>query len=259
MLKKSVLVVALFLAATNLWAAKTMDVSGTRHNLSSTSVNIPGGNYYAASNEDEVCIFCHTPHGGTMDGPLWNRAVPTSTGFTHYASATLSPYMKGVASREVKPESLLCMGCHDGTISMNSIINNSNRTGAAPDNSGKMQTMFFGVGSVIGDIANDGGFGTLGESKNLTDDHPISFSYSSAFNDTANTGKLQPIAGGSGARDKGIRFFGPDTGAGNFVECSSCHDPHVNYEVANGGDAAYTPFLVMSNAGSALCLACHIK
>lgn len=259
MIKKSVFVVAMLLVATNLWAAPPLNVAATRHNLSSTSVNIPGGNYYMASNEDEVCIFCHTPHGGNLDGPLWNRDVPTATGFTHYTSATLSPYMQGVAGRAVKPESLLCMSCHDGAVAMNSIINNSNSTGAAPDNNGKMQTMWFSVGSVVGDIVDPGGFGTLNQTKNLSDDHPISFSYSAAYNDTTNTGKLQPVAGGAGARDKGIRFFGPDTAVGNFVECSSCHNPHANYEVANGGDSAYTPFLVMSNSGSALCLACHIK
>jgi hypothetical protein len=259
MLKKSVLVVALLLVATNVWAVKTLDVSGTRHNLSSTSVNIPGGNYFMAVNEDEVCIFCHTPHGGSLSGPLWNRSVPTASGFTHYSSATLSTYMAGLAAnRNVNAESLLCMSCHDGTVSMNSIINNSNRTAAAPDNTYNIQPMWFGVGAQIGDAPNPGGFGTLGHSKNLSDDHPISFSYALAYNDTDNTGKLRSVAD---AKTSGLRFFGPntDTADGNRVECSSCHDPHVNYEPTNGGDAAYTPFLVMSNTGSALCLGCHIK
>lgn len=38
--------------------------------------------------------------------------------------------------------------------------------------------------------------------------------------------------------------------AGDTVECSSCHDPH---------DTTNTPFLVVSNSGSAICLGCHIK
>lgn len=257
MLKKSVLLVAVLLVATNLWAAKTMDVSGTRHNLSSTSVNLPGGNMYMATNEDEVCIFCHTPHGGTMNTPLWNRAVPAGSGFTHYTSATLSGYMSGLASnRNVNAESLLCMSCHDGTTAMNSIINNSNRTAAAPDNTSPIIPQFFTTGGAIGDIMNPGGFGTQGQSKNLSDDHPISFSYSASYNHLDNIGKLRdPVA----AKTSGLRFFGPDTAVGNFVECSSCHDPHVNHETANGGDAAYTPFLVAPNTGSALCLSCHIK
>ncbi|MBI3593131.1 MAG: hypothetical protein HY099_06610 [Nitrospirae bacterium] len=34
------------------------------------------------------------------------------------------------------------------------------------------------------------------------------------------------------------------------VECPSCHDPH---------DPSRNTFLRKSNAGSALCLTCHIK
>jgi len=35
-----------------------------------------------------------------------------------------------------------------------------------------------------------------------------------------------------------------------FVECASCHDPHVSDTLT---------FLRMDNTGSALCLACHVK
>lgn len=254
MLKKSVRVVAVLLVATNLWAAPgPMDVSKTRHNLSSTSsVLIPNNNIYPAGNEDEVCIFCHTPHGGTMNTPLWNRALPAASGFTHYTSATLSGYMKGVATRDVKAESLLCMSCHDGSTAINSIINNSNRTGAAPDNNIAAQDHFITIGGAIGDIMDPSGWGTVGVSNNLSDDHPISFSYSESYNHTDNSGKLRDPGA---AKTSGLRFFGPD----NFVECSSCHDPHVNNEAATGGDASYTPFLVTPNTGSALCLGCHIK
>lgn len=40
------------------------------------------------------------------------------------------------------------------------------------------------------------------------------------------------------------------TGAQPFVECASCHDPHTDQQAT---------FLRISNAGSAVCLACHIK
>jgi predicted CXXCH cytochrome family protein len=39
------------------------------------------------------------------------------------------------------------------------------------------------------------------------------------------------------------------------MECSSCHDPHVDYVA----DADYTPFLIRPNDRSKLCLTCHIK
>lgn len=244
MLKKSVLVVAMLLVATNLWAVKTLDVSAGVHNLGSTSSY--QGN---ASNEDEVCIFCHTPHGGSLNGPLWNRTMGT-TAFTHYTSATLSTYMKDLSpTRPVNPESLLCMSCHDGTVAMNSIINSSNRTGALPNNSDTMFDPSFGLGAtpVIGEPISTGG-------KSLTDDHPISFSYYSA---AAGNNKLQPVSPGTDPRDKGIRLFGAVAMGGLKVECSSCHDPHINH--SSTGDVNYAPFLVMPNTGSALCLACHIK
>jgi hypothetical protein len=55
------------------------------------------------------------------------------------------------------------------------------------------------------------------------------------------------------AQADGVRFFG----ATNYIECSTCHDPHVNYSAS--GDPAYTPFLITPNTNSNLCLACHIK
>ena len=257
MFKKIVLVVGLLLIATNLWAAK--DVSVTRHNLSSTATALTPVNYYISTNEDEVCIFCHTPHGGTLNTPLWNRAVPTGIGFTHYSSTTLAPTLLGpaAAARVVWPESLLCMSCHDGSLAMSTLSNVSNRTGGVPlidaTPLGKMQTMFENPGSVIGDRHDPvNTWKTLGVANDLSDDHPISFSYSAVLGDPGFASKLKSVLLAKGA---GIRFFG----ATDRVECSSCHDPHANYEAAYGGDASLSPFLVMNNNGSALCLACHIK
>lgn len=264
MFKKTVLIVAFLLCSANVWAV-TRDVSATRHNFSSTQDGanwFPPGNNYMATNEDEVCIFCHTPHGGALNTPLWNRNVPVATGFTHYTSSTLSSYMQTLASnRVVSDESMLCMSCHDGQYAMNAITNYSNNTvGGVPDNGlNKIQSMFGNPGALIGDTRDPlGGFSTPGYINNLSDDHPISFSYYSA---TLVEAALHKADGGANdPRLKGIRFFGAGAVAGGQrVECSSCHDPHINYEAGNGGDANYTPFLVMSNTGSALCLACHIK
>lgn len=263
MLKKSVLAVGIFLIATKLWAVPPvlpLDVSQSIHNLSSSGVRAKEFGYGAsAGNEDEVCIFCHTPHGGTLNTPLWNRALPDQSGsnsFTHYSSATLSAYTKSLATnRPVRPESLLCMSCHDGAVGMNSIINNSNRLGAQPDNGNPMVNVWVTTAGRVGDIMSPGGFGLQGQTRNLSDDHPISLDYGSAAT-SAGVTRLHPPSGGTDPRDKGVRFFG--TGGELYLECSSCHNPHVNYD-GTGGDAAYTPFLVMSNAGSNLCLACHVK
>lgn len=247
MLKKIVLVVALLLIATNLWAAKTWDVSATTHNMGTTATAATDGSY-VATNEDEVCIFCHTPHGGTLNYPLWNRTMPDQSGanfFTHYTSATLSGALKGLpTTRPVNAESLLCMSCHDGVVGVGTLANYSNGTVGLPSNEiANIVFMMVAVGSSIGD-SMQGGL----PNRDLRDDHPISFSYDLAKGDGV---KGDMLFATDIAKGKGVRFFG----ANNNVECSSCHDPHVDGNI----DPAYSPFLVTPNTGSALCLACHNK
>jgi predicted CXXCH cytochrome family protein len=66
--------------------------------------------------------------------------------------------------------------------------------------------------------------------------------------------------GGTGRQKTDMTLYtrGPGAGGGGytgqtdpepFVECASCHDPHT----------ANPTFLRIANAGSAVCLACHIK
>lgn len=258
MLKKTVLVVALLLIATNLWAEKKWDVTKTTHNLGFTGTD-PSGDF---DNEVEVCIFCHTPHGGSTNGPLWNRTM-SGAAFTHYSSATLAAVWGAAVpvisnARAVNPESLLCMSCHDGTVGMNSLLNYSNTTdnGGVPTRAGvpEMFDTSFGLGGanpLIGEPIAVGG-------TSLTDDHPISFSYSAAqavipskLHAADDSGTDPRLVGGVAGS---VRLFG----AALNVECSSCHDPHVDYSVGTG-DINYTPFLVMPNTASNLCLACHIK
>ena len=95
-------------------------------------------------------------------------------------------------------------------------------------------------GTWTGTITN-GGLGT-----NLTNDHPVGFNYADSYaGRTANGGtalQTQAIATGSGAV-----FFTNGTLV-NQMECASCHKVHDN---------AIDPFLRVTNAGSALCKACH--
>ena len=67
----------------------------------------------------EVCVYCHTPHNARTDAgaPLWNRADP-ETNYTLYSSDSLrsQPGQPG-------PKSMVCLSCHDGTISVDAVIN----------------------------------------------------------------------------------------------------------------------------------------
>jgi hypothetical protein len=260
----SIFAILLYMACPVL-AKGTAGVANTIHNLSSTNTTF---SQYASDNVDEVCVFCHTPHGGLLTGPLWNHSLPSAASFTHYNSATLSSYLKGLSvSRNINDESLLCMACHDGSVAVDHLINDPNSLNGAPitiffGNTDVEIVDVFGVASRIGaSPSNTSGKG------DLSDDHPISFSYSDVLDDPvyavggSKDGQLRPVGdtetptSALGWNGEGVRFFGAD----NRVECSSCHDPHVNYEAFAGGNEDYRPFLIRPNSGSGLCLACHNK
>ena len=76
--------------------------------------------------------------------------------------------------------------------------------------------------------------------------------------------------GAAGERDKTdmILYTRDNSGTDQpFVECASCHDPHVgNGTGAAGGPTASTPdigsdvnFMRIANVDSDVCLACHVK
>ncbi|TLM65418.1 MAG: hypothetical protein FDZ69_09875 [Deltaproteobacteria bacterium] len=226
------------------WAKGPANVANTIHNLSTSAPTM----WYYSDNVTQICVFCHTPHGGRIEGPLWNRNVPAANGFTHYTSNTLTLQSADPAyttGRSVGDESRLCLSCHDGSATLDHLINPPNEIGANP--------VFIngGVNQAIVDVP-DVQDGVIG---NLSDDHPISFSYDTIvgqaiYSTGARAGELHSVAA---ATTNGVRFFG----ANNRVECSSCHDPHVDYSAAGNPD--YAPFLIKPNKGSNLCRACHNK
>lgn len=224
-------------------------ITKTIHNLSTSQVLAQW-----RSDEEQVCIFCHTPHGGSLDGPLWNRPSPDSVSYTHYNSASLSSYLQTLGvNRAVEKESLLCLSCHDGSIGVNSLVNYSYGYSDTemPIINGvpgeRTLVYMFGPGPVLG--------------TDLSDDHPVSFVYLSAAG--SRVGTMYHSIGD--AEISGARFFPPNAAdSQKRVECSSCHDPHVMYDSGYGGgnpqaNEDYRPFLITSNVGSGLCLACHVK
>lgn len=263
-MKRFAVIVVMVVALLGGWSMEAnakgpAGVSNTVHNLSSSAPDgdpliWPAGVSPYRSNEDEVCIFCHTPHGGSLTGPLWNHLDPIST-FTHYNSATLASYIKGLgAGRALGNESLLCMSCHDGSVSVYAMHNNSNDIGVPENEAVSGTDIRIAMGNIGGGGLDPWGGPDIAGG-DLTDDHPISFNYALVLSsgEYAPTGpKANKLHTLLEAKDKGAAFFGPGE---DMVECSSCHDPHVDY-VTN---AAYRPFLITTNAGSALCLACHIK
>ncbi len=250
------------------WSKGPANVTNGLHNLSTTGVGpgffpgFPEPSLYVTDSE-EVCVFCHTPHGGESNQQLWNKDISSLEGagvFTHYSNVLLSDALKGLPTdRAVNPESLLCLSCHDGSLSINAVHNVSNANDASfytTDGASGPDTFIASTStpnSRIGATLNGSGVG-LGGSGDLSDDHPISFSYSTVLADTiytvgSRTGELRSV---NEAVALGVRFF---SGTDANIECSSCHDPHVNYL----DNPEFTPFLITANTKSALCFACHNK
>ena len=113
----------------------------------------------------------------------------------------------------------LCLSCHDGTV--------------APG-----QTSPYGNVKMSGVMNSQDVFGT-----DLTGVHPFNFKLplQSAPN-------LLPSLHAGVTGNPAVKLI-----AGN-VQCTTCHEPHVQSIDPVAGD-----FLVMSNANSALCLACHVS
>jgi predicted CXXCH cytochrome family protein len=208
MMKKIPIVLLVILMVSGPPLLATADIIGTKHDFSSSGD--PTGQGVGLSG-DQICVVCHTPHHGAtgLIAPLWNHTTTTAT-FTPYAGSGSLDATVG----QPQGISLLCLSCHDGTVAIDAF------GGAA---GGPTMT---GAGLVDTDLSND---------------HPVSFTYDAALV-TADGGLNDPTT----APINGW-LFGANS---DQVECASCHDVHDNTNA---------PFLRMSNANSALCLTCHNK
>lgn len=222
-------------------------VSGQKHDLSGG-----GGATFKAdiTSETEVCIFCHTPHGGIsrdFNGyhvPLWNRSLNADATYSMYKSDTM------VAKNDVPDVptgvSLLCMSCHDGVSALNVLVNYGGYDPIIMEGFDQFGDVFV-FGQPIS--ANIGGLpsgAAANASRDLTNDHPISFSYDNALFIAAGGALNDP----ADAETAGLKLF--DYGAkNNVLECATCHDPHV--------EGPEEVFLRFSNDNSAMCTTCHNK
>ena len=199
------------------------NITITRHNFSTLSGRNAAFTNLSAGVADygEICVYCHTPHGGQTGAPLWNRSFGAGP-YQMYTSPTIDMVI-GATPGDV---SLACLSCHDGTIGIDVITNPPNGSAATS------------IGTTMGGLFPSGPNALKNLGTDLRNDHPIGVTFSTldlAFNSQASIVSA------------GLRFFG--AGA-DRVECATCHNPH---------SSANPPFLRRSNSGSQLCLTCHIK
>ncbi|MFZ5941107.1 MAG: cytochrome c3 family protein [Bacteroidota bacterium] len=156
------------------------------HNL---SVSGPGS--IKASSEDQICIFCHTPHNSLPESPLWNKSDPGVV-YDLYSSSTVQ-----AVPGQPTGASALCLSCHDGTIALGNLLSRST------------------------DIDFTGGIthlppGNTNLTSDLSDDHPVSFLYNASL--ASSDGQL---------KDPALLTF-PVLLENGELQCTSCHDPHKN-------------------------------
>jgi hypothetical protein len=244
---------AVLLAAGAAHAQRISDVSSSKHNMSASG---PGP--VRATTESQVCVFCHTPHAAANEpgAPLWNRQLSGAT-YTPYTSNSIDAddiaATPGGASK-------LCLSCHDGTLAIGAVnVANGQANplialqGTDPDG-----TMPPGAGPQTG-FTRDLGV-------DLSNDHPISFTYDSAL--ALADGELRDPAGESHIGNRGPGSNPSVPLQNGRLECTSCHDPHIR----DTGETESIKFLRLNRfqkstpAGSSFsevadiaCLACHDK
>ncbi len=167
-------------------AAGPNSIVDTTHNLSASG---PGRIH--ALGEEQVCIFCHTPHGARSEAPLWNRK-DSGASYIPYTSPTLKAH-----PGQPTGSSKLCLSCHDGTVGLGDLVSRTTPI------------------SMSGSPVMTSGDALIGT--DLRDDHPISFPYAESL---AGLGSdLAP----PDSWDPAIRLD-----AGGMVQCTTCHNPHDN-------------------------------
>ncbi len=222
MKKVLLLTVALAILAAPAFAA----ISGSKHDFRSGS----GNAVVDTINNDQTCIYCHTPHNGdTAVGFLWNRnGLPAA-----FAAGDL--YTSGSLSTDSAPATVLanvngsdarlCLSCHDGALTLSGQLRNP---------AGDLTT----DNTVFNPVNLGGRYSNLGAT--LLNDHPIGMDYTAVDTTGPKAAQFNDISASA------LPLYGAGS---NVMWCSTCHDPH----------SSIASMLVIANTGSALCTTCHIK
>ena len=291
---KTSLAVVILGAALAFTGTAMAGVAATKHNLGSSG---SASNNNQTSSTGEICIFCHTPHGGDTSAavPLWNKVISATPGdYTMYDQLGTSTLDAGITT--IGSISIACLTCHDGTQAIDNILNAPGSGGFTANGGGanglgwNWDTLSGGGQSVDSNgVFNAGAIANIGQ--DLRNDHPVSVQYGGGglntgggtmrdgdfnapqYDTTSQVWWIDNVtmqgAGGSsaGQLDKwdfklytrsatGAKFAStPEP----FVECGSCHDPHLETTTFLRIDPAFNPDGNESNSGSRVCLACHDK
>jgi hypothetical protein len=224
-------------------AGKKISEIGNKHNFSysNTSSNyraIPTDEIPGFSRSNQICVFCHTPHRSSGEGPLWNRQASSVSFFKHFSSASLTiddPSVKG-ASEYGQPNgsTRLCLSCHDGVTALGALF-------TTPLTAETYQVHFLDVKR-----------GVSGPNVHLpyqtySSHHPVSFKYNLAVRNILT----------SPPYNKTEYWFSPANGVKldryERMQCTTCHDPHQD---KSENPDPLTPFWTAKTYAE-VCKSCH--
>jgi len=214
------------------WPSGTL-VQATPHNLTVPAASTAPVMTGRVRHWGEVCVYCHTPHGGpdwsgAPRPPLVNRTRPN-------AAYRMPQHGAQQMLQDPSPsnQSRVCLSCHDGSIALDNIVNRPQPTNAlTPLNEtiDRCESCHKG-GNPAGGLDWEG----VWFNPDMRDQHPFSVVY----DPSRRPGQFKPASGGTVG---GLPLFS------GRVECPTCHEPHTEQ---------FRYFLRQSNVGNSLCLACH--
>lgn len=243
----STILVLLIMPSFSVGAGPKISELGNKHNFSSTNtaVNyhaIPGGDLPEYPRHSQICVFCHTPHKSSSDGPLWNRKASTTSFFKHYSSATLAiddAAFKSVSEYgQPNGSSRLCLSCHDGVTALGAVF--TTPMTLYPDS---YSIHFIDVKSGASGANVKLGFETF------STHHPVSFKY----NETVRNMLRNP------PYNKTEYWYNPPAinevklDKQERMQCVTCHDPHQD---RSDIPSPTTPFWTTTTYDKA-CKTCH--
>jgi hypothetical protein len=227
-----------------LAAGSGLGIVGSPHDFTDDFSNEAGGAVaeLAWNQREEICRVCHVPHDHNratqyyLNGLLWNHAVSSAT-YTMYDSAWSST-LDGAQSPQPDGIAKLCLGCHDGTIAIDTFDKYAGTAG------NEIQNIYGGGVSNFWMVPF-----TDGANLDLRGTHPLSIEYDTVAD--PNLRGTSTTMGTSGTIADVL-----DAGK---VQCSSCHDVHDQESVAGTHLVRVAQSVAQGGTASGLCLTCHDK
>jgi hypothetical protein len=268
------------------------DITSTKHNLSSPGLSNQRQTH--ETDQVCIFCHTPYGSDTPTASPQWNKSLPGSTSFSIFnTTPTFQATLANGKNLTVGSVSLACLSCHDGTQAMDNVINAPgsgayNLAGTVPNGwvwNGSATLMPGALANIATDLKNDHPVGVLYCGGGLSADGTqgvtgtcVNNDFISPARDTTSDGRSASlisasINGGSvfwidlpnndgvardgrrGKQDLALYARNSGSNPGTLtVECSSCHDPHVEAKNTDGIN-----FMRVTTSGSKICMSCHVK